>query len=223
MAGNATWQLVNPAKAKKSAKYQHSGILSLTGAVCVEEASFYDYVKGGLQINVIVGIDFTASNGNPSYASSLHYMSPYNPVQTISCLFVVSFCEFVKFVPSNNQHQNEYQKTLYAVMNVLEPYDSDKLIPLFGFGVIDVCQVRRLFVNDFQISIDEKSPNAAAIGHASLHGAEWQRKQCGGVWCGRRHGRLHQVLAALHALWPHRINIESCFRLVHSHRFSSLT
>lgn len=115
MTGNATWQLVNAAKAKKSSKYQHSGILQLTAAVCVEEAGFYDYIKGGLQINVIVGIDFTASNGNPGYANSLHYMSPYQP--------------------------NEYQKTLNAVMNVLEPYDTDKLIPLFGFGVIDNLQV----------------------------------------------------------------------------------
>lgn len=41
----------------------------------VEEAGFIDYLRGGMQINVIVGIDFTASNGSPQYAASLHHMS----------------------------------------------------------------------------------------------------------------------------------------------------
>jgi hypothetical protein len=47
---------------------------------------------------VEIGIDFTASNGDPKDQSSLHYISPYEP--------------------------NEYIKALVAVGNVCEQYDS---------------------------------------------------------------------------------------------------
>jgi hypothetical protein len=59
---------------------------------------------------VEIGIDFTASNGDPKDQSSLHYISPYEP--------------------------NEYIKALVAVGNVCEQYDSDKLFPAFGFGAV---------------------------------------------------------------------------------------
>ena len=36
--------------------------------------SFLDYIMGGCQINLVVAIDYTGSNGDPRYANSLHYM-----------------------------------------------------------------------------------------------------------------------------------------------------
>ncbi|KAG7239851.1 hypothetical protein INR49_030564 [Caranx melampygus] len=41
------------------------------------EYTFVDFIRGGTQLNFTVAIDFTASNGNPSQPTSLHYMSPY--------------------------------------------------------------------------------------------------------------------------------------------------
>jgi hypothetical protein len=57
---------------------------------------------------LITAIDFTGSNGIPTYPTSLHYMNPLKP--------------------------NQYQIVLDSVLRVLLNYDSDKRIPVFGFG-----------------------------------------------------------------------------------------
>ena len=59
---------------------------------------------------MVVAIDFTASNGLPTDASSLHYNS------TVA------------------GELNPYQQAIQAVGEVLEPYDSDKMYPVYGFG-----------------------------------------------------------------------------------------
>uniref|UniRef100_A0A671W303 Copine Vb n=1 Tax=Sparus aurata TaxID=8175 RepID=A0A671W303_SPAAU len=60
------------------------------------------------QINFTVAIDFTASNGNPSQSTSLHYMNPYQ--------------------------LNAYAMALKAVGEIIQDYDSDKMFPALGFG-----------------------------------------------------------------------------------------
>uniref|UniRef100_A0A8C7WJ60 Copine Vb n=1 Tax=Oncorhynchus mykiss TaxID=8022 RepID=A0A8C7WJ60_ONCMY len=72
------------------------------------ECTFLDYIKGGTQINFTVAIDFTASNGNPSQSTSLHYMNPYQ--------------------------MNAYAMALKAVGEIIQDYDSDKMFPALGFG-----------------------------------------------------------------------------------------
>lgn len=67
-----------------------------------------DYLRSGLELNLIVAIDFTGSNGSPHAPSSLHYLSP--------------------------TQLNQYQTAIRAVGEILLNYDSDKLIPAFGFG-----------------------------------------------------------------------------------------
>ena len=42
-----------------------------------------------MQMNFTVAIDFTASNGNPSQPSSLHYMNPYQPNQYAAAIQAV--------------------------------------------------------------------------------------------------------------------------------------
>lgn len=55
-----------------------------------------------------VAIDYTGSNGDPTSPQSLHYLGPNNP----------------------------YQSALFQVGKIIEPYDHDKLFPVFGFGGI---------------------------------------------------------------------------------------
>jgi hypothetical protein len=76
------------------------------------EYSFLDYISAGLEISVIVGIDFTRSNGDPRMPSSLHAYDPDGQV---------------------GKH-NEYVMVLRSVMEILEFYDSDKKFPVIGFG-----------------------------------------------------------------------------------------
>lgn len=67
-----------------------------------------DYLRGGLQLNLSIAIDFTGSNGIPTSPTSLHYMDPQKP--------------------------NQYQIAINAVSRILLNYDSDKRIPCLGFG-----------------------------------------------------------------------------------------
>lgn len=39
-----------------------------------ERHSFLDYIRGGLCMNLVVGIDFTASNKEPHLPDSLHHI-----------------------------------------------------------------------------------------------------------------------------------------------------
>ena len=69
--------------------------------------SFLEYIFGGCEIQLCVGIDFTLSNGNPADKDSLHYL---------------------------DMNKNEYLNAIKSVGNILQYYDSDKKIPVFGFG-----------------------------------------------------------------------------------------
>ena len=59
-------------------------------------------------MSLTVAIDYTASNGEPTTPGSLHALGP----------------------------NNQYENALFNVGMVVEPYDSDKNFPVFGFGGI---------------------------------------------------------------------------------------
>jgi len=56
----------------------NAGNLIIEHIKLVEKPSFIDYLRSGWQINLHVAIDFTASNGEPSVPSSLHYLGGPN-------------------------------------------------------------------------------------------------------------------------------------------------
>ena len=89
-------------------KHKNCGTLILEGVETVVKPTFMDYLRGGLELNLSIAIDFTGSNGIPTQPSSLHYISPSRP--------------------------NQYQIAIDAVARILLDYDSDKRIPAFGFG-----------------------------------------------------------------------------------------
>lgn len=100
--------LVNAKKKQKKKGYVNSGVLYVAQCNITKIHTFLDFVMGGCQINFTVGIDFTASNGDPRLAQSLHYLNPHEP--------------------------NEYVKALIAVGEVCQDYDTDKFFPALGFG-----------------------------------------------------------------------------------------
>ncbi|XP_062501287.1 copine-3-like [Corticium candelabrum] len=103
-----SWECISPKKKMKKKNYINSGRIFLRKLRVEKIHSFMDYLYGGCQIHFTVGIDFTGSNGDPREPSSLHFIDPSKP--------------------------NDYMRALVAVGNVCEQYDSDKLIPAFGFG-----------------------------------------------------------------------------------------
>lgn len=77
------------------------------------QPSFLQFVKSGLDLNFMVAIDFTSSNGSYDMIGSLHY---YNED---------SF---------RRGNLNSYEQAITTVGNVLEYYDTDKRFPTYGFG-----------------------------------------------------------------------------------------
>ncbi len=69
---------------------------------------FVDFLRGGLNMTQIVGIDFTASNRDPIDPKSLHYLNP----------------------PSLNL----YQQAILSVGEILQKYNHTHNIPAYGFG-----------------------------------------------------------------------------------------
>ncbi|KAK8546473.1 hypothetical protein V6N13_067692 [Hibiscus sabdariffa] len=74
-----------------------------------DQFSFLDYISSGFELNFMVAIDFTASNGNPQHQDSLHYIDPSGRL-------------------------NSYQRAIMEVGEVIQFYDSDRRFPVWGFG-----------------------------------------------------------------------------------------
>jgi hypothetical protein len=89
-------------------KYKNSGTLEIVTCQVWQEVDFLDYLKGGVQLNMMVAIDFTGSNGVPSQPSSLHSINPNGP--------------------------NAYERAIWSVGGILEAYDTTKTFPVWGFG-----------------------------------------------------------------------------------------
>jgi len=86
----------------------HGTQIALNNLSIYQRPTLVDYLRSGWSISMVAAIDYTASNGNPSSSTSLHFMG------------------------ANNQ----YESALMNVGMVIEPYDNDKSFPVFGFGGI---------------------------------------------------------------------------------------
>ncbi|KAM9953793.1 hypothetical protein ACTFIR_008887 [Dictyostelium discoideum] len=107
---NQAFNVINSHKQEKKSGYKNSGTVSVSDAVIEREYNFLEYIMGGCQMNLIVGIDCTASNGDSNDPNSLHY--------------------------KNAQGLNQYANAICSVGNVIVPYTTTPLIPVYGFGGI---------------------------------------------------------------------------------------
>lgn len=96
-----------------------------------ERPSFYDFLHSGWQINLTVAVDFTASNGPVTYPDSLHYIN-------------------------QNGNLNQYEAALMTVGGILMNYDSDQLIPAFGFGGVPLYTQTNQVSHCFHLNGTEK-------------------------------------------------------------------
>jgi hypothetical protein len=102
--------IINPAKEISSSRYENSGVLHFSSVQVERHPTFPSFINGGCTIKVLVGIDFTNVNGDPSLPGSLHHWD------------------------SSGRGLNPYQQTIQTVGAILEQYDTDKLFPVYGFG-----------------------------------------------------------------------------------------
>uniref|UniRef100_A0A6Q2WYN4 Copine-2 n=1 Tax=Esox lucius TaxID=8010 RepID=A0A6Q2WYN4_ESOLU len=101
------FECINPKKQKKKKSYKNSGVIILKSCKVNQNTQIPIDIQYTLSL-FIVGIDFTASNGNPREPSSLHYINPLG--------------------------SNEYLSAILAVGQIIQDYDTDKMFPALGFG-----------------------------------------------------------------------------------------
>ena len=96
------------------------GPINFTNVKLESRSSFLDYIFAGCQISLSIALDFTASNGYPRSIKSLHYFNPKT---------------------------NPYINAIRSIGRILQEYDSDKLIPVYGFGAqpLEVSKVSHCF------------------------------------------------------------------------------
>lgn len=63
---------------KNTGNNRNQGIMKIEKLNIVEVPNFIDYLRSGWGISVCTAIDFTASNGEYSDPSSLHYLNQFN-------------------------------------------------------------------------------------------------------------------------------------------------
>ena len=98
--------------------------------------TFLDYLRSGWQISLVGAIDYTASNGNPSNPSSLHFQG---------------------------NRPNQYEVALSNVGSILEPYDNDRSFPVFGFGGIPRHMNINSVSHCFSLNGNPENPNIVGV------------------------------------------------------------
>ena len=83
------------------------GSLTLKNLKVERTHSFLEYVFGGCEVDLSIAVDFTLSNGDPRSRDSLHFFDPA---------------------------KNQYLQAIQSVGSILQFYNTDKQIQLYGFG-----------------------------------------------------------------------------------------
>ncbi|KAI3860034.1 hypothetical protein MKX03_029903 [Papaver bracteatum] len=107
--GQVGEHFVIPSTSRKDYMKKLKGQLHVDRFIQKTQYSFLDYISSGFELNFMVAVDFTASNGDPHSYTSLHYIDPTGRL-------------------------NSYQQAIFEVGEVIQFYDSDKRFPAWGFG-----------------------------------------------------------------------------------------
>ncbi|ETO31426.1 hypothetical protein RFI_05692 [Reticulomyxa filosa] len=102
LRNNFKAELENPQKKGKKV-----GTLKVVDLKSTVAYSFLHYMAGGVDMSLMVAIDFTGSNGHPLNPQSLHHLTPQG---------------------------SQYQQAIRTIGNIVSCYDSDQKFPVWGFG-----------------------------------------------------------------------------------------
>ncbi|KAH0785411.1 Copine family protein [Histomonas meleagridis] len=111
-----------------------SGQIRFNSLQLVRKPTFWDYMRSGIQLNMITAIDYTASNRDPRDPMSLHFLR-------------------------NDGIMNQYEQCIYSVGSVLCPYDSDQQFPVYGFGG----KLNGIINHCFPLTFDPNNPNVSGL------------------------------------------------------------
>jgi hypothetical protein len=115
----------------------NAGELVVDNMNIIEKPTFVEYLRSGWQINLMVAIDYTGSNGDPSSPRSLHYLGA----------------------------ANQYEAAIGSVGSILEVYDNDRSFPVYGFGGIPTYQGMNQVSHCFALNGNEGNPEVQGVGN----------------------------------------------------------
>ncbi|ELR13131.1 copine, putative [Acanthamoeba castellanii str. Neff] len=138
LQGKRQLPLIEPDKQRKKKGYTNSGVLNIVQLDLRKNHSFLEYVAGGCQLRLAIAIDFTASNGDPTSARSLHYRDP-------------------------SGQPNEYMKAIMAVGEILASYDQTSRFPTYGFGA--KIPPTATTSHCFHVNMDPTNPECVGISN----------------------------------------------------------
>lgn len=107
MIPGAKFSIINPDAIGEDG-YLNSGTIEVIDSSTEKKYSFKEYQELGTKIKIMVGIDFTFSNGDYTQLSSLHY--------------------------SNSSIKNEYQRAIESMGEILEKNILHPQYEAYGFG-----------------------------------------------------------------------------------------
>lgn len=114
-------------------KKKKTGSIKFVSLQIIRKPTFFDYLRSGLQLNLITAIDFTASNRDPRDPRSLH-----------------------AFVTGG---MNQYETCIFDVGSIVCPYDTDQLFPVYGFGG----KINGNVSHCFPLTFDQSNPNVQGL------------------------------------------------------------
>ncbi|CAJ0873784.1 17027_t:CDS:10 [Entrophospora sp. SA101] len=152
LGGGKTFPLKLPSGSQ--GKISKDANITIIEALVEEPPSFLDYIAGGTEINLMVAIDFTGSNGDPRNQKSLHYSGgrgendyqrAIRKAYDYDRLFPV-YGFGAKFngilshaYPLNNNHQNPEVEGVEGILevysqtiNTVELYGPTNFSPVYG-------------------------------------------------------------------------------------------
>lgn len=112
---------------KKTGKFKFNHIS------VVKKPTFIDYIRSGIQLNLITAIDYTASNGDPRKPNTLHYIM--------------------------DGRMNMYENCIWSVGSIVCPFDSDQMFPVYGFGG----KINNVVSHCFPLTFDPGNPNVHGL------------------------------------------------------------
>jgi len=171
--GGATFEVINQKKKAKKSSYKGSGQVIVKRCEIRRETSFLDYIQNGTTLNFSVAVDFTASNGHPQDARSLHHFNP-------------------------SVGDTQYTIAIKSVGSIIEDYDTDKQFPVFHLLLL-IVQLQLYFLSGFGVwRQDAKRGTGNArvlLEHAPRHAIL--------RWCARIAGCLLHRLTQRGPVWAH--------------------
>lgn len=155
-------QLQNQELARRG--YKNIGELIFMDKAITSRPCFLDYINSGLKIGCQIVVDFTGSNGDPREVGTLHHM---HPVSVGTGLQIMT---------------SEYLDAIRCLYGLVSGYDTDGLIPFWGYGAqIPLANGQRAVSWDFAINGNDSNPEVLgmdgvieaytrAIGNITLSG-----------------------------------------------------